>query len=204
MLGVVPSARRGRGWPPAPTSLISRRCTAGAIKSKKSRHERFDQQFQVALLAWWKNEVRFDVAFPARRSHLHPDCSLRSVAPAAVPTADFTLEPVVTNNLPLITSLTAYVYESDRDAVSTTLGSTNILYEAPIYYPFDTDTTAWWDNLVAEQLQARLPVVMFASRGAKTTNSTQIDGGMNPVESNNSSLGLSDSTSQLGTDRLSP
>ena len=101
-------------------------------------------------------------------------------SPAAVPTADITLEAVVTDNLPLISSLTAYVYPNDSDAVSITLGGTNVLYDAPLYYPFDTDTPAWWDNLVAEQLQARLPVVMFASRGAKTTNSTQIDGNMNP------------------------
>jgi len=100
--------------------------------------------------------------------------------PAAVPIADITLEPVVTDNLPLICSLTAYVYPNDSDAVSITLGGTNVLYDAPLYSPFDTDTPAWWDNLVAEQLQARLPVVMFASRGAKTTNSTQIDGNMNP------------------------
>ncbi len=102
------------------------------------------------------------------------------VTPAAVPTADITLDAVVTDNLPLISSLTAYVYPNDSDAVSTTLGGANVLYDAPLYYPFDTDTPAWWDNLVAEQLQARLPVVMFASRGAKTTNPTQIDGNMNP------------------------
>jgi hypothetical protein len=100
--------------------------------------------------------------------------------PAAVPTADITLEPVVTDNLPLISSLTAYVYPNDSDAVSITLGGANVLYDAPLYYPFDTDTPAWWDNLVAEQLQARLPVVMFASRGTKTTNSTDIAGNMNP------------------------
>jgi len=103
-----------------------------------------------------------------------------AAALAAVPTADITLEPVVTDNLPLLSSLTAYVYPNDSDAVSTTRGGTNILYDAPLYYPFDTDTPAWWDNLVAEQLQARLPVAMFASRGAKTTNATQIDGPMNP------------------------
>ncbi len=102
------------------------------------------------------------------------------VMPAAVPVADITLEPVVTDNLPLISSLTAYVYANDSDAVSITLGGTNILYDAPLYYPFDTDTPAWWDNLVAEQLQARLPVVMFGDRGTKTTNATQIDGSLNP------------------------
>jgi hypothetical protein len=102
------------------------------------------------------------------------------LTPAAVPTADITLEPVVRDNLPLISSLTAYVYANDSDAVSITRGGTNILYDAPLYYPFDTDTPAWWDNLVAEQLQARLPVAMFASRGVKTTNSTDISGNMNP------------------------
>jgi Domain of unknown function (DUF5010)/DUF5010 C-terminal domain/F5/8 type C domain len=102
------------------------------------------------------------------------------LTPASVPTADITLEPVVTDNLPLISSLTAYVYANDSDAVSTTLGGTNILYDAPLYYPFDTDTSAWWDNLVAEQLQARLPVAMFASRGVKTTNSNDLSGNMNP------------------------
>ena len=105
-------------------------------------------------------------------------------ASAAVPTADITLEPVVIDNLPLISSLTAYVYANDSDAVSTVRGSgTNtvtVFYDAPLYYPFDTDTSAWWDNLVAEQLQARLPVAMFASRGVKTTNSADISGNMNP------------------------
>jgi hypothetical protein len=101
-------------------------------------------------------------------------------APAAVAPSDITLEPVVSDNLPLLSSLTAYVYPNDSEAVSITLGGTTVFYDAPLYYPFDTDTPAWWDNLVAEQLQARLPVVMFASRGAKTTNSTQIDGNMNP------------------------
>lgn len=100
--------------------------------------------------------------------------------PAAVPPADITLEPVITDNLPLISSLTAYVYANDSDAVSTVRGGTNIFYDAPLYYPFDTDTPAWWDNLVAEQLQARLPVAMFASRGVKTTNSSDITGNMNP------------------------
>jgi hypothetical protein len=100
--------------------------------------------------------------------------------PAAVPTADITLEPVVTDNLPLISSLTAYVYANDSDAVSIARGGTNILYDAPLYYPFDTDTPAWWDNLVAEQLQARLPVAMFASRGVKTTSATETNGNMNP------------------------
>jgi hypothetical protein len=106
--------------------------------------------------------------------------SFVAVSRAAVPVTDTTLRPVVTDNLPVITSLTAYVYPNDSDAVSNTVNGTTIFYDAPLYYPFDTDTPAWWDNLVAEELQARLAVIMFASRGTKTTNSTEINGNMNP------------------------
>jgi hypothetical protein len=38
--------------------------------------------------------------------------------------------------------------------------------------PLTPITTAWWDNLVAEELQARFPAIMFTSRGTLTTNST--------------------------------
>jgi hypothetical protein len=99
---------------------------------------------------------------------------------ASVPTSDTTLLPVVTDNLPMISSLTAYVYPDDGQAVSNVVNGTTIFYDAPLYHPFDTDTPAWWDNLVAEELQARLPVIMFASRGTLTTNATEISGNMNP------------------------
>lgn len=45
-------------------------------------------------------------------------------------------------------------------------------YDASLYYIFDTDTTAWRDNLVAEELLARLPAILFASCGTLTTDST--------------------------------
>jgi VCBS repeat-containing protein len=99
---------------------------------------------------------------------------------ASVPSSDVALKPVVTDNLPMISSLTAYVYPDDSQAVSNVVNGTTVYYDAPLYYPFDTDTTAWWDNLVAEELQARLPVIMFASRGTLTTNSTEVSGNMNP------------------------
>jgi hypothetical protein len=99
---------------------------------------------------------------------------------ASVPAADTTLFPVVTDNLPIISSLTAYVYPNDSDAVSNVVNGTTVYYDAPLYYPFDTDTSAWWDNLVAEELQARLPVIMFASRGTLTTNAAEVSGNMNP------------------------
>ncbi len=99
---------------------------------------------------------------------------------AAVPVGDTTLLPVVTDNLPTITSLTAYVYPNDSDAVSNNVDGATIFYDAPLYFPFDTDTPAWWDSLVADELQARLPVIMFASRGTLTTNASEIAGNMNP------------------------
>jgi Domain of unknown function (DUF5010) len=74
---------------------------------------------------------------------------------------------VVSDNLSLISNLT--------DAVSNTVNGTTILHDAPLYHPFDTDATAWWDNLVAEELQNRLPAIMFASRGTLTANSTGRD-----------------------------
>jgi len=99
---------------------------------------------------------------------------------SAVPSSDITLQSVVTDNLPLFTSLTAYNYTDDSQAVSTVIGGTTVPYYAPLYYPFDTDTPQWWDNLVAEELQARLPVVMFATRGTLTTDPTDLNGGLNP------------------------
>jgi hypothetical protein len=74
---------------------------------------------------------------------------------------------VVTDNLSLISSLT--------DAVSNTVNATTIFHDGSLYHPFDTDTTAWKDNFVAEELQARLPATMFASRGTLTANSTGKD-----------------------------
>lgn len=99
---------------------------------------------------------------------------------AAVPSSEITLQPVVTDNLPVLTSLTAYNYSDDSQAVSTTLGGVTVPYDPPLYCPFDTDTPAWWDNLVADLCQSRMPVVMFASRGTQTTSPTDLNGGLNP------------------------
>ncbi len=105
-------------------------------------------------------------------------CLADTAAPvcrATVTVADTPLSPVATDNLPLISSLTAYVYPNDGDAVSNTVNGTTIFYAAPLYHSFDTDTKAWWDNLVSEELQSRLPAIVFASRGTLTANSTGRD-----------------------------
>jgi hypothetical protein len=106
-------------------------------------------------------------------------CTVSDPMQAAVPNADITLQPVVTDNLPVFTSLTAYNY-TDSEAVSTVLGGTTVLYDAPLFYPFDSSTPGWWDNLVADLLQARLPVAMFATRGTQTTDPNDLSGGLNP------------------------
>jgi hypothetical protein len=88
--------------------------------------------------------------------------SLLSVK-ASVPAADITLQPVITNNLPVMGSLTAY---SSGEQTITDRAAQN---EPPLYYPFNgdalTNNDAWWDDIVAETLQARMPVILFATRG---------------------------------------
>lgn len=99
---------------------------------------------------------------------------------SGVPSEDVILQEVVSDNLPVITSLTSYNYSSDNDARTVNIGGVTVPYDVPLYTPFDTDLPAWWDNLVAELLQARLPVVMHATRGVRTTNPNDLNGGLNP------------------------
>lgn len=46
----------------------------------------------------------------------------------------------------------------------------------PSYMPYDASTNGFWDNLVAEQLQARIGVVLLVSRGAYQLTSTDLTG----------------------------
>jgi|GEM_PF-2311100 len=103
-------------------------------------------------------------------------CCIVNEATAQVPSADVTLQPVITQNLPVFTSLTGYAYLNDNDAVSTNLGGTQVYYDAPLYYPFNANTPGWWDNLVAEQIQGRLPVVLMPTRGAWTLDPADMTG----------------------------
>ncbi|HVE16893.1 MAG TPA: DUF5010 domain-containing protein [Chthoniobacterales bacterium] len=93
---------------------------------------------------------------------------------AALPAGDVTLQPVVTDNLPIYLSLSGYsTSESDASGPNKQL---------PLFYPYDNTYDDWWDNLVAEQMQARLPVIMCATRGSWTTSPTDTTGpgNMNP------------------------
>lgn len=102
-------------------------------------------------------------------------------APAAVPNSDITLQPVATDNLPIFTSLTGYTATEDiaSGSAATQPGQ---YHEHTLYMPYNNTADAWWDNLLAEELQARLPVLMFATRGAYTLNTSDTTGpgNMNP------------------------
>lgn len=106
---------------------------------------------------------------------------------ASVPAADITLAPVVMDNLPVFGYISAYSVQESTVQGSAPAG------QPPLYYPYNSWSTvggnvaetstndAWWDNLVAEQLQARLPVIMPTAGGTWTTNSSDLNGpSMNP------------------------
>jgi Domain of unknown function (DUF5010)/DUF5010 C-terminal domain/F5/8 type C domain len=106
---------------------------------------------------------------------------------ASVPVADTTLLPVVMDNLPVFGYISAY------SAQESTVQGAAPTGQPPLYYPYNSWSTvsgnvtetstndAWWDNLVAEQLQARLPVIMLTAGGTYTTNQSDLGGpGMNP------------------------
>ena len=92
--------------------------------------------------------------------------SLSTSVAAEVPVEDYTLLPP-TGKTTLV-SLSGYaVSEGEMSRMQATP-------ELPLYYPYKRDAD-WWDNLVAEQLQARMPAIMVASRGTG-------EGNMNPLE----------------------
>jgi len=93
---------------------------------------------------------------------------------SAVPNADITLQPVVSNNLPVVTAITAYT--------NTEASASAANRQAPLYAPYGDAAhldPGWWDNLVSEQLQARLPVVMLTVGGQYTLNPGDLTGAMN-------------------------
>jgi len=78
---------------------------------------------------------------------------------AQVPAGDATLLPVITDGLPIVAVTTGYDMTE-----STFNGNTN--YALPLYYPYAGQTSpAWWDQLVSEQQQARLPVLGMIAGG---------------------------------------
>jgi hypothetical protein len=92
---------------------------------------------------------------------------------SAVPSGDVTLQNVVSANLPVVATITGYGdVESEMKSWS----------QLPLFAPYEAMTDAWWDNLVSEQLQARMPVVMLNTCGTYTTDPACLTGpgGMNP------------------------
>ena len=94
----------------------------------------------------------------------------------AISQADVALQPVAVFSLPVMAALTGYgVTEAD-------VTDPTYPHDAPLYTPYNSSAAAWWDNLVAEQTQARLPVVVFPSHGAYSLTATDLSGpdAMNP------------------------
>jgi hypothetical protein len=90
--------------------------------------------------------------------------------------ADTKLDQVVTRGLPVFGALTSY--GSDE----ATAAQTDPPRDTPNYQPYDSSAAAWWDNLVAEELQARVAVVLFPTHGAFSTDASDLTGpdAMNP------------------------
>ena len=92
----------------------------------------------------------------------------------SVSAADVTLQPVVSSGVPIFAAYTSY---DIADATAAT-GK----HDPPIYKPYESTTPSWWDNLVAEQTQARVPVILFPSHGVFSLDPKDMTGPdpMNP------------------------
>lgn len=91
-----------------------------------------------------------------------------------VPDSDIAAEAPASSGLPVFAAFTSY---DIADAVAS--GPSR---QVPLFKSYESSTTGYWDNLVAEQIQARVPVVMFPSHGAYTLDNTDLSGPspMNP------------------------
>ena len=94
----------------------------------------------------------------------------------AIAQTDVVLQPVPTFSLPIMAPLTGYAV-TEADVTDPTYP-----HDAPLYSPYNSSASAWWDNLVAEQTQARVPVVIFPSHGVYSLTATDLTGpdAMNP------------------------
>jgi len=96
-------------------------------------------------------------------------------AMGAVPAEDITLVPVVSDNLPLFYSLTGYANKEVR--------LDPLIHQMPLFTPYDHLEADWWDNVVAEQLQGRMPAIMMSTRGVVDPNNpNDFPGSLNPRE----------------------
>lgn len=91
----------------------------------------------------------------ARALHLGAAFLLLTLArvTAQVPASDTTIFPVVTDNLPMVGVTTSYNH-TEPDVTS---DPTKAL---PLFAPYDDQSLpAFWDYLIAEQQQARIPLI---------------------------------------------
>jgi hypothetical protein len=80
-------------------------------------------------------------------------------AEAQVSATDTGILPVITDSLPVVGITTSYNH-SEADVTS------NPTWAFPLFAPYpDESNTAFWDNLVSEQLQSRAPVIMLMTSG---------------------------------------
>ncbi len=84
------------------------------------------------------------------------------------------LRAVNSFHTPIFAPLTHYAVD---ESIATLPGR-----PAPSYQPYDSSTTGFWDNLVAEQLQARIATVLLPSRGVYQLSSTDLTGPSNGGE----------------------
>jgi hypothetical protein len=84
-----------------------------------------------------------------------------------VAASEVALQPVVDSGLTNFVALVRY----DVDEATAAAAS-----QPPMYQPYDGTAPAFWDNVVAELLQAREPFVALPSRGAFTLTPTDLTG----------------------------
>lgn len=83
---------------------------------------------------------------------------------------------------PVVTGVPPFALLTRYDTTEAEAAGTNA--EPPSFAPYDPTSAAFWDNLVAEELAARVRNVMFVSRGAYSKTTTDFtgpnDGAANP------------------------
>lgn len=92
----------------------------------------------------------------------------------AVTADEITLQTVTQfGPMPVFSVLTGYASDEPSAAQAA---------QVPSYAPYDSTDPAWWDNLVAEQAQARIRRISFPTRGVSSLDATDTSGpgDMNP------------------------
>jgi hypothetical protein len=90
-----------------------------------------------------------------------------SVQGQVVPPGGVALQPVIDSGRPSFPALLRY----DVDEATAAAAS-----QPPLYQPYDSTAPAFWDEVVAELLQARVAEVALPSRGAFNLNTSDLTG----------------------------